>query len=144
MDVTDWHDEVKRKFKTYASQKAIEHILSIVVDSPIDEVSSRVKSIETDGGTVIAWKHGGTIDHFFSPDQAEIKKRGVERWPRGMTVRYDRMCTIMDAELNDSDARRETALSSLLFDGPIAKQRRKEEARKRNRKTVRRKKIRYR
>ncbi len=144
MDVTEWHEGISRKFKTGASRKAIDHILSVVTDSPIDEVSSRVKSVETDGGVVIAWKHGSTIDHFFSPEQTDIKKRGVERWPRGMTPRYDKMCTIMDAELNGSDARRETALSSLLFDGPIAKQRREAEVRKSKRKTVRRKKIRRR
>ncbi len=139
MDITDWQEDMKRRFKNDSSLLAIDFIAGIVVDDLQTTVPpvTTVKIIESDSGTLIAWKHGKTIDHFLSPQPAEILVRGEERWPSGHTRKNDSLLAIADAELRGNKAQADRLLRRFLDTGPIATRRREDRIFKRDKKRIR-------
>ena len=144
-DFTDWYDDTKRKLKTPISKQCLDYIRDIVnseLSSVPAKVRERVQFIETDGGSLIAWRRGKRIYHLLTPNQGEILVRGDDVWPRGMTRRYDQMSRVLDARINQEDDAK--VLRNFLSNGPIAQQRRQDlerAERRRNRKVKLRAKV---
>lgn len=141
MELTDWVDRENRKSKKASGKKAIRHVEELALDEEIEDPSPRVKGIETDGGKVIVWRRSSSsIIRLFVPLPGEIMVRGEERWPRGLTPRYDSLCQIIEAQLNGRKEFADKLLRKFLDNGPIATERAEREAnppkpkfRKRNR-----------
>lgn len=121
MELEDWSSRENRKSNNNSSKKAINHIEGIITESDIEELSPRVKHMETDGGILIVWrKSSSNIIRLFVPSPNEVMVRGEERWPRGLTPRYDALCQILEAKLNGRDDFADKLLRQLLDKGTIA------------------------
>lgn len=132
-----WYTDTKRELKKDVDKDALDYIRDIVVGNTVPhppKVRSRVQSVETDGGSLIAWRRGSRIFHMLVPDSGQILVRGIDNWPRGMTRRYEQMTKILDARINgDSD---EKPMREFLARGPITElrlQNRAKAERKQNR-----------
>lgn len=128
MDVIDWAENLKRRFKKEASHEAIDYIVGNVVDGVETTVSPvpGIRFIETDSGLLIAWKHGTTITHLLAPDKTAVLVRGEEKWPSGQTRKNDALLAVADAELEGRDKDAERILRNFMDRGPIAMQRRED------------------
>ena len=142
-EFTDWYDDTKKKLKTPIAKQCLDYIRDIVngeLSTVPAKVRERVQFVETDGGSLIAWRRGQRIYHLLTPNSGEILVRGDDVWPRGMTRRYDQMIKILDARINQEDDNK--TLRNFLSNGPIAQQRQlniEREERRRNRKVKLRK-----
>lgn len=104
----------KEKTKTRALED-LKHIEEILDDTygygSLGGSGKRIKTIETDGLMIIAWRIGNDIHHYLvglghpKLETGHIYERGIENWPRGETKKLETLSAMLDARIVDDDDR---------------------------------------